>query len=833
MNSRGNLWDPLATVDDFLRPAPDGAADLWSADPVRAYRRRLLLDHLPVDADPSARAHFEAVARSFRDVVAPRWLASERRWAAQRARRVCYVSMEFLIGRALANTVCNLRADPAWAALCREHALDAAEIVEQEPDAALGNGGLGRLAACLLDSMATLGLPATGYGLRYQDGTFRQLLRDGVQHERPDAWLTRPDPWEIARPEEAVEVHLGCSYRLEDGHLRRVAGAPARIVGVPFDRPVIGYDSPAVATLRLWSAAPATTFDFQRFSAGDFVGALLDPLAAKTLTLVLYPDDRTAEGRELRLVQEFFLAACTVADIVRRCQRQGGDWAALPERFAVQLNDTHPALAVPELLRRLLDDGGLAWADAWDLTRRTFAYTNHTLLPEALERWPVSLLREVLPRHLDLIYRINAELLGRVRAHFPGDEARVRRISLIDEGDDPGVRMAHLAAAGSHTINGVSALHSRLLRERVLPDFAALAPNAFTNVTNGITPRRFLLLANPALATLVTGAIGDGWVRDLGMLARLRPLAGDATLQAGLHAARRAAKLRCVDWLRQNGGPTLDPDTVFDTQAKRIHAYKRQLLNALHIVLLYQRLRAGEPVAGPPRTFVFAGKAAPAYALAKLVIRFIHDLAARVDAEPACRDRLRVVFLPDYRLSMAEYLIPASDVSEQISTAGFEASGTGNMKFMLNGALTVGTRDGATIEMADAVGEENLFIFGLSAEEVLASRQWYNPRWHYTHEPATRALLDLIDAGHFSPGEPARYRGLMEVLLDQGDYFMHLADLAAYEAAHARLGQTLADRAAWGRMALLNIAASGGFSSDRTVSEYATRIWRVVPCTGD
>lgn len=823
---------PRQTVDDFVKPALAGRLGRphLTLDPDEQFGRHLLLDRGPIGGQPSLRSCYEAVAHSFRDLLTPRWIECEQRWRERNAKRVCYVSMEFLIGRMLANNICNLQADPAWASLCARHGLDPLAILEQEPEAGLGNGGLGRLAACMLDSMATLGLPATGYGLRYQDGIFRQALRDGAQSEQPDPWLALPDPWEVARPEDAVEVRLGCSYRLADGQLQRIPGLPSVLRAIPHDRPVVGYGGQTIGTLRLWSATSPSAFDFDRFSAGDFVGALLDPLTAKTLTLVLYPDDRTPRGRELRLLQEFFLVACTLADVVRRLRSGGHAWSALPDLAAIQLNDTHPAMAVPELMRILLDEARLGWPEAWELTRATLAYTNHTLLPEALERWPVGWLRDLLPRQLEIILEINSRLLATVRRCHPGDEARVQRMSLVEEGPDPQVRMAHLAVAGCHKVNGVSRIHSQLLRDELLADFAALYPKAFTSITNGVTQRRFLLLANPDLAGLVSAAIGTGWIRNLATIAGLRDLADDAAFQQQFLAARQAAKLRFCAWLRREGGPAIDPQMIFDSQIKRVHEYKRQLLNALHIVILYNRLRHNAAPTLAPRVFFFAGKAAPGYAAAKLLIRFINDLARTLEAEPACRDRLRVVFLPDYSLSVAEHLIPASDVSEQLSTAGFEASGTSNMKFMLNGALTIGTRDGATIEMADAVGAGNIFLFGLSAGEIRASRSWYNPRWHYDHEPETRAALDLVASGHFSPQEPGRYGPLVDSLLRHGDYYMHLADLSSYADTHARLDGTLADRSAWARMAILNVAASGPFSSDRAVSEYATRIWSASAC---
>jgi glycogen phosphorylase len=794
------------------------------------YERHLTFDHVVGVGAASSRDKFEAVARSVRDLLSQRWLKTEQTYRERNAKRVYYVSLEFLMGRALANNITNLLLDPVWSGFCKRHKVTRTDLLDQEPDAGLGNGGLGRLAACFLDSMATLGIPGIGSGLRYEYGIFKQSFRDGWQHEQPDHWLARADPWEVARPQEAVEVHLACSFDIHAGAIRLVHNRPSTLFGIPYDRPVIGYGGRTINTLRLWSAATPDYFDFQQFSSGDFVGALAETLTAETLTRVLYPDDSTAEGKGLRFLQQYFLVACTLGDAIRRFRAAGNDWSALPDKVAIQLNDTHPTLAVPELMRILLDDAKLGWDEAWDLTQRTLAYTNHTLLPEALEKWPLPWFEMLLPRQLDIIYQINSRFLDVVRARFSGDDQRVARVSLIEEGDGKRVRMAHLGIVGSHSTNGVAAIHSNLLKQVVVPDFAALYPERFNNKTNGVTHRRFLLLANPPLATAITDAIGDGWIRDFSQVRRLEPLAGDASFRAAIRKAKRTAKKRFAEWLRPHTGHVIDPETIFDTQIKRIHEYKRQLLNALHIVILYQRLRENRNLAVPPRTFLFGGKAAPAYHFAKLVIKFINNLAATIDREPAIKGRLKVVFVPDYNVSVAERLIPASDVSEQISTAGYEASGTSNMKFMMNGALTIGTRDGATIEMAEAAGEENFFLFGLTAEEVAASRGSYQPQWHYDNDVATRAALDLIMANHFSPHEPDVFAPIVDALLRHGDYYLHLADLPAYAEAQTRLGDLYERPADWSRKAILNIAGSGMFSSDRTIAEYARDIWQVEPC---
>jgi glycogen phosphorylase len=658
---------------------------------------------------------------------------------------------------------------------------------------------------------------------------FRQTIEDGWQHEEPDNWLRRPDPWEVVRPEEKVEIKLNHSIEVREGTLRPILGRPSTMLGIPYDRPVVGHGGKTINTLRLWAAAPSDDFDFQTFSRGGFVSALAESLAAKSLTRVLYPDDSTSQGQVLRFLQEYFLVACSLADLIRRFRRGNSDWTALPGKVAIQLNDTHPAIAVPELMRILLDDAHLGWDEAWDLTQRTLAYTNHTLLPEALEKWPLEWFEMLLPRHLEIIFEINRRLLDAVRIRFPGEDGRVERTSLIEEGPTKHVRMANVAIVGSHSTNGVAAIHSALLRSTTVRDLAEMFPERFSNKTNGVTPRRWLLLANPALARIVTEAIGDGWMTDLGQLRRLRPLADDRGFRDAVHAAKRTAKSALADWLRSTAGQTVDPDTIFDSQVKRIHEYKRQLLNALRIVVLYHRLRENPTLEVTPRTFLFAGKAAPAYRLAKLIIKLLNNLAATIDADPVVRGRLKILFLPEYNVSLAERLIPASDVSNQISTAGYEASGTSNMKFMMNGALTIGTRDGATIEMAQEAGEENFFLFGLTAEQVAGSRGWYNPRWHYDNQPEVRAALDLIFSDHFSRQEPGVFAPLRDTLLTN-DYYMHLADLASYLEADRSLCALYADPDAWARKAILNVASSGKFSSDRTIAEYAADIWHAKPC---
>jgi glycogen phosphorylase len=794
------------------------------------YERRLMFDSLVNPDEVGPRERYEAVARAVRDVLSQRWHRTETTYEKENPKRVYYLSMEFLIGRSLGNNVLNLRLDPLVGRFVEKENLDLASVLEQEPDAGLGNGGLGRLAACFLDSMATLQLPAMGYGLRYEYGIFKPTIVDGWQNEQPDNWLRFPDPWEIARPSEMVEVKLGCSFELEGGTLKLIAGHPTTWLGFPFDRPVVGYGGKTINTLRLWAAAAPDFFDFHLFSEGDLVGALTGKLAAESVTRVLYPDDSTTAGQGLRFLQEYFLVACSLADLVRRFRRVNSDWRVLADKAAIQLNDTHPSLAVPELMRILLDEAHLGWDEAWDITRRTLAYTNHTLLPEALEKWPVSWFELLLPRQLEIIREIDRRLAAEVRSLFPGDDDRVRRIGLIGDEGGQKVRMANLAIVGSHSTNGVAAIHSQLLRTVTVRDLAELYPERFSNKTNGVTPRRWLRLANPHLSAAVTEAIGDDWIADLAELSRLKPLADNTGFRDAISDAKLQAKTSFANWLKAVSGVVVDPVSIFDCQVKRIHEYKRQLLNALRIVVLYNRLRENPSLEIAPRTFFFSGKAAPAYELAKLIIKFINNVAGTIDSDPVARGKLKIVFLPEYCVSLAERLIPASDVSNQISTAGYEASGTSNMKFMMNGALTLGTRDGATIEMAEAAGEENFFLFGLTADEVANSRDWYNPRWHYDNEPETRAALDLIFSGHFSRHEPEVVEPLRDVLLTHGDHYRHLADLRAYLEADQRLLALYADRSAWTRMAILNIASSGIFSSDRTIAQYAAEIWGATPC---
>jgi len=794
------------------------------------YERHLVFDNVMDLAAADARTRFEAFAHSVRDILSQRWIHTESTYERENPKRVYYLSMEFLIGRSLANNVTNLLLDPVAKHAIQQKQIDWLGLLEEEPDAGLGNGGLGRLAACFLDSLATMQLPAMGYGLRYEYGIFKQTIKDGWQHEDADNWLRRPDPWEVARPQEKVQINLNCSFEIHSGSLRGIPNRPSSLIGIPFDRPVVGYGGKTINTLRLWGVAAPDYFDFQEFSSGDFVAALAETLAAESITRVLYPDDSSSRGRALRFVQQYFLVAASLADLVRRFRRANSDWRVLPEKVAIQLNDTHPALAVPELMRVLLDEAHLGWEEAWDLTQRTLAYTNHTLLPEALEKWPLTWFETMLPRHLEIILEINRRLLDEARSRFSGQEERVRRISLVEEGEQRQIRMANLAIVASHSTNGVAAIHSKLLRTTTVRDLSEMFPERFNNKTNGVTPRRWLLLANDGLVSVIKDAIGELWITDLSQLRRLESFADDKSFRESFRKAKHEAKVQFSNWLKSTSGLSVDPETMFDSQVKRIHEYKRQLLNALRIVVLYNRLRDNPDIDMVPTTFLFAGKAAPAYRFAKLIIKFINNVGRTLNGDPAVRGRLRVLFLPEYCVSLAEKLIPACDVSNQISTAGYEASGTSNMKFMMNGALTIGTRDGATIEMAEEAGEENLFLFGLTADQITNTRGWYSPYWHYENEPETRAALDLIFSNHFSRHEPGLFEPLRETLLTCGDHYMHLADLTSYLQAHQRAVELYSDADAWARTAILNVAGSGKFSSDRTIAEYASEIWKVKPC---
>lgn len=776
-----------------------------------------------------------SLAFTIRDRLIHQWIKTQQTHHQQQVKRAYYLSLEFLIGRSMGMNVINLRLDGAVQRALEALGYSWEEIREEEIDAGLGNGGLGRLAACFLDSLATLDLPAFGYGLRYDYGIFRQKVEHGYQVEQPDDWLRRGNPWEIERPDRAPEVHFGGRVEMftERGRLRAHRVDTDTVIGIAFDMPVVGYGGSTVNTLRLWSARAAEEFNFGEFNQGDYVEAVRSKVQAENLTKILYPNDRLYLGRELRLRQQYFFVACSLWDIIRRFKADGLPWDRLPEMAAIQLNDTHPSLAVPELLRILLDEEDLDWESAFEITTATLAYTNHTLMPEALEKWPVPMMEAILPRHLQIIYEINRRFLERAAVFFPGESERLRGVSLIEEGPEKQVRMANLAIVGSHSTNGVAELHTRLLKERVVSDFAVIFPERFNNKTNGITQRRWLLKANPPLAALISEAIGDGWITDFAQIEQLRPMAEDTGFRAAFRQVKQQAKRSLSEYLEKTHGVRLNTGTLFDVQIKRIHQYKRQLLNALGVVVLYNRLRRGDDAPAVPRTFLFGGKAAPGYDLAKLLIKFVNNLGGVINNDPAVRDRLAVHFLPNYRVSLAERIFPAADVSEQISTAGTEASGTGNMKFMCNGALTLGTLDGANIEIAEQAGAENAFIFGLTAEEVAELRGSYNPWDWYHRNPEIAQAIDLISSGYFNVTEPGIFDPLLQSLFDNGDFYLNLVDLGPWVAAQENVAACYADPEAWSRKAILNIAASGKFSSDRTIRQYAEEIWNVTPCEID
>ncbi len=769
-----------------------------------------------------------AVASAVRDRLVERWMETTQRWRAADAKRVYYLSMEFLIGRTLSNALHALNLYDELAAAVAGLGVDLEEIRQHEPDAALGNGGLGRLAACFLDSMATLGLPSFGYGIRYDYGMFAQHVLNGYQVEQPDDWLKFGNPWEFPRPDTTYEILFGGWVRRDEDGAHWVD--TESVLAMAYDVIVPGHGTRAVSTLRLWHAKAAESLDLALFNQGDYMRAVRAKNLSENVTRVLYPDDSSYQGRELRLRQEFFFTSASMQDILTRYMREHVDFEQLTDKVAVHLNDTHPAIAVPELMRLLLDVHRLEWADAWSMCTRIFSYTNHTLMPEALETWPLEMMRSVLPRHLDIIFEINERHLAAVRAELGEDPALLARLSLIDESGERRVRMAHLSVVASHTVNGVSKLHSTLITETIFADFARLWPTRFCNKTNGITPRRWLVSANRGLTALLDERLGDGWRRDLGALAALRSQVDDVALVERFATVKLANKQRLAAWLERQLGIVVNPHSLFDVQVKRIHEYKRQLLNVLHVVARYHAILDNPNAPWVPRTVLFAGKAASAYRMAKLVIKLINDVAVRINNDVRVNHLLKVVFVPNYGVSVAEMMIPAADLSEQISTAGTEASGTGNMKFALNGALTIGTLDGANIEIREEVGADNIFIFGMNAAEVEQLRvSGHRPLELYEHNPVLKRVLDGIAQGEFSPEEPQRFVALVDSLLRFGDHYLLLADFASYMEAQGDVDTLYRDPQAWTRRALLNVAGMGVFSSDRTIAEYAEQIWRVSP----
>jgi len=760
------------------------------------------------------------------------WISTASTYTREGSRTVAYLSAEFLMGPYLDNNLINLGIRETIGDALEDLGLDLEALINHEPEPGLGNGGLGRLAACYIDSMATLEIPALGYGIRYEHGIFHQELVDGWQVEKTDKWLSGGNPWELPRPEWSVQVKLGGhteQYTDDQGRFRTHWVPDRTVLGVPFDSPILGYRNQTANTLRLWKSEAEESFDFATFNRGDYYGAVLSKVASENLTKVLYPNDESIQGKQLRLEQQFFFVSCSLQDMLRILQRQNLPLAGFHEKFTVQLNDTHPAVSVAELMRLLIDEHAMAWDEAWGITTRAMAYTNHTLLPEALERWPLELFKSVLPRHLEIIYEINARFLDEVRIRFFGDDDRLRRMSLIDESGDRYVRMAHLACVGAYAINGVAELHSQLLKEGVLKDFYDLWPHKFTNVTNGVTPRRWIVQSNPRLTSLVTRKIGDNWIDHLEELHQLEPLADDAGFRDEWRAIKLANKQRFAEIIAQKTGVIVDPSSMFDVQVKRIHEYKRQHLNILNVIAQYHRLKSGIQTDLVPRTYIFGGKAAPGYYMAKLIIRLITAVADVVNRDPHVGDLIKVVFLPNFNVTNGHKIYPAADLSEQISTAGKEASGTGNMKFQMNGALTIGTLDGANVEIREQVGDENFFLFGLTTEQVQATKAaGYRPMDIYESQADLKAVLDLISSGFFSRGDLEQFKPLIDNLLFHDPYLV-LADFEAYMACQDKVSAAWKDPEQWARMSIINAARSGKFSSDRSISDYVNNIWKSDP----
>jgi starch phosphorylase len=774
--------------------------------------------------------YYMALAYTVRDRMLQRWISTADTYTQHGSRTVAYLSAEFLMGPHLGNNLVNLGMYAEVRAAITELGMNFEELLAHEDEPGLGNGGLGRLAACFLDSLATLEIPSIGYGIRYEFGIFQQDIVDGWQMEKTDKWLRFGNPWEIARPEWAVEVKLGghCERFVDDNGRLRVRWVPEKIVnGVPYDTPILGYRVNTANTLRLWKAEAPESFDFAVFNRGDYYGAVNQKVTSENLSKVLYPNDEAVKGKELRLEQQYFFVCCSLQDMLRILHVQKIPLERLHEKFAVQLNDTHPAIAVAELMRLLVDEKSMEWHAAWHIVRRTFGYTNHTLLPEALEQWPLSVFGKILPRHLELVYEINARFLDEARLRFFGDDACISRLSLINEHGERYVRMANLACIGSHAVNGVAELHSQLLKQDVLKDFAALWPEKFSNKTNGVTPRRWLALANPRLAALITETIGEGWLTNLDRLREIERLVDDATFRIRWREIKRFNKRDFAQFAREKTGVSIDPESMYDVQVKRIHEYKRQHLAILHVVSLYHRLKSDSSFDMPPRTFIFGGKAAPGYHLAKLMIKLVSSVGEVVNRDSQVRDRIKVVFVPNFNVTNGQRIYPAADLSEQISTAGKEASGTGNMKFCMNGALTIGTADGANIEIGNEVGAENIFMFGLLAPEVAALKaRGYRPAYFYETNPQLREAIDLIAQGFFSRGDTSLFRPLIDGLM-RFDPYLVFADFQAYAECQMRVGRAYQDVERWTVMSILNVARSGHFSSDRTIREYADHIWRV------
>jgi len=776
---------------------------------------------------------YHSLALATRDRLIERWIRTQQMYYDMDVKRVCYLSAEYLMGRALINNLINLDMYEQTREAMKELSIDFTELCEHEPDAGLGNGGLGRLAACFMDSLATLEIPAIGYGIRYEFGIFDQLIKNMEQIESPEVWLKYGNPWELPRPERSYTVQFYGSVKetaLPDGRLETEWVDTQDIIGIAYDTPIDGYDNNTVNTLRLWAARASKEFDLDYFQHGDYFMAVEEKNRSENISKVLYPNDQFFEGQELRLKQQYFFVSCSIQDIIRRYMVNHKNFDDFPDKVAIQMNDTHPSLTIVELMRILLDEQGLSWEKAWDITTRTCAYTNHTLLSEALEKWPVPMFERLLPRHIKIIYEINRRFLRDVSVRYVGDMDRLKRMSIIEEGPQKKIRMAHMAIVGSHSVNGVAELHTKLLREKELKDFYEMYMNRFNNKTNGITPRRWLLASNRGLAGLITDRIGAGWVKNLDEIRKIEPLAEDEEFRQQFRAVKQANKDHLAEVARELTGYAVDPNSIFDVQIKRIHEYKRQLLNILHVAYCWMYLKQNPGSDMHPRTFLFGGKAAPGYIRAKNIIRLICHVADMINKDPSTNKLIKVIFLPNYRVSLAEKIFPASDVSEQISTAGFEASGTGNMKFALNGALTVGTLDGANIEIMEEVGKENIFIFGLTTDEVVALRPTYDPRQYYEKDPLLKETIDLIREGFFSPERPDMFHPLVDSLLSR-DNFMVLADFEAYLDIQKEVDKAYRDTDEWTKKAILNVARIGKFSSDRTILEYNRDIWRAEPLT--
>jgi starch phosphorylase len=776
---------------------------------------------------------YRALAVAMRDRLMERWKKTRHAHDAANCKRTFYLSLEFLMGRALCNAMLNLGIGNEAEKGLYEFGVRLEEISSNEPDAGLGNGGLGRLAACFLDSCATLQLPVKGYGLRYEYGMFRQQIIDGQQVEEPDHWMRDGNPWELERPEYTQRVHFGghTEFRKDENGRLRVQWVDTHdVLAVPFDTPIPGYRNNTINTLRLWKAAATDEFDLGEFNAGDYPGSVAAKNAAEHITMVLYPNDASECGKELRLRQQYFLASASIKDVLREWIRlHGHDFSTFADKNCFQLNDTHPAVSVAELMRQLLDEHHMEWKEAWDITRRTMAYTNHTLLPEALERWPVRVFGQLLPRLLEIVYEINARFLSEVASRWPGDMDRQRRMSIIEEGGEPQIRMAYLAIVGSFSVNGVAELHSKLLKEGLFHDFYELWPRKFNNKTNGVTPRRWLALCNPGLRDLLDQRIGFDWVRDLSQLERLAPLADDPEFRTRWRQIKEANKRRLAAVVARDCRVDFPVGAMFDVQVKRIHEYKRQLLNILHVIHLYNRIKRGDTQAWTPRCVLIGGKAAPGYFMAKLIIKLINNVARRINEDEETEGLLRVAFIPDYRVTLMEVIAPGADLSEQISTAGKEASGTGNMKFMMNGAVTIGTLDGANIEIREQAGAENFFLFGLTAAEVEATRGHYDPNAIIAGDSALLEVMGLIESGHFSQFEPGIFDPIVHAIRSPHDPWLTAADFRSYVAAQEQAATAYRDQERWTRMAILNCARSGRFSSDRTIGEYNSEIWHLDP----